>query len=670
MLDQNQSQPNQPAPNPADDATRRSTGAPHPFNMNRSFDGSAKFIPVRSTQPATPVTPLSVSAPRSAAITPPSPAQQTAARLTELLSQADSALPRLESALAEEHAANARAQRLATDMEERLKLGVRMLQAFDVQSERGERIAGRAVSAIEEVERILKDALEHAHAALQSEAERVAREKVAQISSELDLQRDRVRELTSAADRIARDACARMESEAEAHRDRLRQAEAVSDEAANERLGRLMQEVGSQLERLRKSEIDAELTTAERIGRLSQAVDGELARFGQSFRAAGEAEGRRIEALVTVAEERFAALREAERSVADTTTARLADASAKVDEIMARASSSAHELERRASQLIEENQARLERELGWRFERVKEVEARIEQAANTALVAVDAALGDRLSTIDALIARAEVAATRVEAALSQAGDASAMIERSERAMGALAGLSSEATRVIDLLAGRVSDASALREVLGRLVHELAAAREVVHGDMRRMRDDLGWLAEKSERLTGELVDRADRATAAGESIRAATDAAAPLLDELRGWAPMLSDPPRERLKPLSDAIASGVRSELAREMQGFSKSLRQLASSADATFKSVTIETDLLRPSRVAAPAAAVMATTAVADAERDLARSFVNEIARLGPVSTIGPDTPIVVFKGTGIPDVTANPPFIATNRPLELDA
>jgi len=27
-------------------------------------------------------------------------------------------------------------------------------------------------------------------------------------------------------------------------------------------------------------------------------------------------------------------------------------------------------------------------------------------------------------------------------------------------------------------------------------------------------------------------------------------------------------------------------------------------------------------------------------------------------------------VFKGTGIPDVTANPPFIATNRPLELDA
>ncbi len=702
MLDQNQPQSTPSGSNAPSDASRPSGSVPptQRFDMSKSFEGAAKFIPVRSTPAAAQSAPLSVSAPKSAAVATPTPAQQIATRLGELLTRAEAALPKLESTLAEEHAANARAEKVATDIEERLRLGVRMLQAFEVQSDRGERVASRAVAAIEEVERILKDAVEQSHAALQREAERVVREKVSLIAGDLEAHRERFRQFEASAEQLAHEKLSRALAEIDAHRERLAQAEAVSETAANERVGRLVHMLESEHERLKKAEIDAELTMAERIGRLSHAIDAEAARFDSTLRERTGAEVRRLEELSAAADARLRSVEHATDAAASAHAARLSDATAHIDALIARASTAGADLERHATTLIDEQRARLERELAWRFDRVAEVEARIEQAANTALVAVDAALGDRLTRIDEAIARADVASQRVDAALSQAGDASVMIERSERAMGALAGLSAESQRMIDSLAARVGDAAALREVLGSLVHELAAAREVVHGDMRRMRDDLGWLVEKSERLAGELVERADGAATAGQTLRAATDSALPILEELRGWSPLLSEPPREMLRPLTEAIAGGVRTELAREMQGFSKSLRQLATSADATFKSVTIETDLLRPVSTHGDAVSHGGSDTRREQgdtrrehgdtrrehantrDEDLARSFARELARMAPISTFNSETPVVVFHARGLsapsrdPDAgstevpPATPPLIASNRPLELDA
>jgi hypothetical protein len=154
------------------------------------------------------------------------------------------------------------------------------------------------------------------------------------------------------------------------------------------------------------------------------------------------------------------------------------------------------------------------------------------------------------------------------------------------------------------------------------------------------------------------------------------------------------------LRPLTEAIAGGVRTELAREMQGFSKSLRQLATSADATFKSVTIETDLLRPVSTHGDAVSHGGSDTRREhgdtrrehgdtrrehantRDEDLARSFARELARMAPISTFNSETPVVVFHARGLsapsrdPDAgstevpPATPPLIASNRPLELDA
>ena len=281
-----------------------------------------------------------------------------------------------------------------------------------------------------------------------------------------------------------------------------------------------------------------------------------------------------------------------------------------------------------------------------------------------ALAAVDTELGGRLAHIDSVVRRADEVAARADDALARMAEAGAMIERSERATAALAGLSGESLRLIETLATRVSDATALREVLGKIIHELAAAREVVHGDMRRMRDDLGWLVEKSERLTGDLIERADHAATTGDSIRAITDAAQPVLADLRVWGPILEDPSREGVRPITTAIASGVREELTSDMHGFASALRQLAASADGAFKSVTIETGMFRDGRPGD------ATARSAVPSRDLARMFERELAQLGPVSTFSSDPAGVLSIPTPAGGVSATPPTLAANRPLDLEA
>jgi hypothetical protein len=304
MLDQNQPQSTPSGSNAPSDASRPSGSVPptQRFDMSKSFEGAAKFIPVRSTPTAAQSAPLSVSAPKSAAVATPTPAQQIATRLGELLTRAEAALPKLESTLAEEHAANTRAEKVATDIEERLRLGVRMLQAFEVQSDRGERVASRAVAAIEEVERILKDAVEQSHAALQREAERVVREKVSLIAGDLEAHRESFRQFEASAEQLAHEKLSRALAEIDAHRERLVQAEAVSETAANERVGRLVHMLESEHERLKKAEIDAELTMAERIGRLSHAIDAEAARFDSTLRERTGAEVRRLEELSAAAD--------------------------------------------------------------------------------------------------------------------------------------------------------------------------------------------------------------------------------------------------------------------------------------------------------------------------------------------------------------------------------
>jgi chromosome segregation ATPase len=290
-----------------------------------------------------------------------------------------------------------------------------------------------------------------------------------------------------------------------------------------------------------------------------------------------------------------------------------------------------------ADRLAREKFEWLERELSWRFDRVKEVEERIEQAANGKLAWLDSELEQRLCTINDTVARAGQFLERSESAITRLEGTGELVDRAERATAALAGLTSEGQRHIETLVNRTGDASALREALGTLVHELAAAREVVQGDMRRMRDDLGWLVEKSERLTGELVERADQATQTSETLRATAAAAAPMMDELAAWSPLLSGTDRDRLRPIADTIAGTVRDELAADMRGFSSALRQLASRADGAFANIRVDTTLVAPD------------------PKEFVRSFTNEISRLGHVAQVMPEIE------------TAS--TIAVNRTIELD-
>ena len=691
MLEQNGQQPNSSSAPSGSGATPSPNGTA-PFDLTRPLDGAAKFIPVRTSQLTSPAAPISVPAPRAATAVPlaASPSQTVASKLSDLVNRADRALPRLETRLSEEQAATERAVRLTADIEERLKLGVRMLQAFDVQSARGESIASRAVKAIEEVERVLASAVQASQAALNSDAERLTREKLEEIARELDVQRERFRQFEQGAGQLAQEKLERIQHELDAQLGRIKRADLDATALADDRLASIRSLCDAQVDRLSRASADS-VADAERSAKeILHGTEVHLARLADAQEQVDRRESARIErfeaeltaraaAALALAEQRAAdtvvriehatangeerATRVAEQSIAQLEN----EVGARIERVKqaeARVEHAAAAAEERAARVAEQSIAQLENELNWRLERVKEVEARIEHAANMALAAVDTELGGRLAHIDSVVRRADEVAARADDALARMAEAGAMIERSERATAALAGLSGESLRLIETLATRVSDATALREVLGKIIHELAAAREVVHGDMRRMRDDLGWLVEKSERLTGDLIERADHAATTGDSIRAITDAAQPVLADLRVWGPILEDPSREGVRPITTAIASGVREELTSDMHGFASALRQLAASADGAFKSVTIETGMFRDGRPGD------ATARSAVPSRDLARMFERELAQLGPVSTFSSDPAGVLSIPTPAGGVSATPPTLAANRPLDLEA
>jgi hypothetical protein len=640
MLDQNSQQPNG-SPSPAGSGASQPADGSIPFDLSRPLDGAAKFIPVRTAQLPSPAAPISVSAPRSATAVPipASPSQATASKLSDLIARADRALPRLEARLSEEHAATDRAAWLTADIEERLKLGVRMLQAFEVQSSRGESIASRAMQAIEEAERVLAETARTAQVALQSDADRIVTDKLAEIERDLEAQRERFRQFESGAGLLAQEKLGQIQGELDVQLGRLKRADLDATALADDRLSAIRALCEAQVDRISRASGDSVADIAAAGQRVFGEAESHIARLLAAQQAADNREAERLEKF------------EAELA------ARLDAARAKTEEAAAAAES-------HAARVTSEAATRLESELNWRIERVREVEARIEHAANTALAAVDAELGARLSQVDGLVRRADLATARFDEAMARMEEAGRMIERSERATAALAGLSGESARLIETLAARVGDATALREVLGKLVHELAAAREVVQGDMRRMRDELGWLVGKSERLTGELVERAGRAASTAESIRAVTDAAEPILAELALWSPLLQDPSADRVRPITTAIAAGVRDELASDMHGVASVLRQLAARADGAFKTVSIETDMLRePDGREDPQD--HATSA-----RDLARSFERQLSQLGPISTFSSSTDGLLPPVEPGSAISAKPPTLSANRPLDLEA
>ncbi len=295
-----------------------------------------------------------------------------------------------------------------------------------------------------------------------------------------------------------------------------------------------------------------------------------------------------------------------------------------------------------AEQAVREKIAEVERELAWRFDRVKEVEERIEQAANGSLAWLDREIGDRLARLSDACAKAESAAGRADAVLGRLAGATEQIDRGEAVARALEAANGESLKRLETLAARTQDAAAMREALGAVTQDVAASREVVQGELRRMRDDLFWLTERGERISAELVERADSAAASAQAMRSQLDALSPTLRELAAWGPLLSGENRERIRPVAEAIAGRVRDELATDMRGFSLALRQFADRADHAFAQVRLDPALVE-----------------VDA-KSAARVFATELSRLGPL----PAMPANDDAGSGRkPGVV-----IAANRPLDL--
>ena len=670
MLEQNNTQPDGSSRDGSQGAGKPASGL-KPFDMSRSFEGAPKFIPVRSSQLPTPATPVSVAPPRGSTAAPVAtgPANATATRLSDLVQRAEAALPKLESRLNDYYGSTERGAQLTSDLEERLKLGVRMLQAFDVQSARGESMASRAVEAIDEFERVVAGTLGDSQTTLRSEIDRIVAEKIEEIAKGLDAQRERFRQFESGAEQLAQEKLARLQGELDAQLGRLRRADLDAVQASDERLSAIRSLCDAQVDRLARASTDSVAATSAAGERVFAETEAHVARLTEAQRLIDDRERNLVERFDAELAARL-----------DAVLARQGGFAAELEARIERAAAAAEE---RATRLAAEAIARLESELAWRVDRVKEVEARIEQAANTALAAVDSEFGQRLAHIDTMISRADAVTARTEQSLARMTEAGEMIERSERATAALAGLSAESLRLIESLAARVGDATALREVLGKLIHELSAAREVVHGDMRRMRDELGWLVQKSERLTGELVERADHAASTGESIRAITDAAQPVLADLSVWGPILRDPSPASVRPLTEAIASGVREELSSDMHGFASALRQLAVRADGAFRSVSIETEHLQaPAEHGGThdnaaqhgfthhASSHHASSHQRPEHHGLARQFERELAELGPVSTFRPDGAPVLHPVDPRIAVTGKPPSLTANRPLDLEA
>ena len=335
-------------------------------------------------------------------------------------------------------------------------------------------------------------------------------------------------------------------------------------------------------------------------------------------------------------------------------------ASAQAQELLGRAESHAREsalsaenaIKQLAEGVIREKFEWIERELAWRFERVKEIEERIEQAANSKLTWLDAELGQRIGRIDDACTNAQTAIVRAESALERLGQASALVERAERISDLLATANDSSSRNIESLALRIHEATTLRESIGAVTGDVAAAREAIAGELRRMRDDLFWLTDRGERISGELVERADAGAVCVQALRVQTEAAGPVLGELSAWMPLLTGEHRERLRPLADAVAGRVRDTLATDMRGFSSALRQLADRAEGAFANVNVDPALIE-----------------VDA-RSIARSFATELSRLAPMPQVDTDAPARTSAARGVRAATGtqDTPVISANQPIEI--
>lgn len=111
--------------------------------------------------------PLSVSAPRATAVALQAP-NRPADRLSDLVARSEMALVHLESRLNDERSASERAVRATAEMEERLRLGVRMLQALDMQVERGEQAAAQAQEMLARSQELLAQTHGQLHAITRS----------------------------------------------------------------------------------------------------------------------------------------------------------------------------------------------------------------------------------------------------------------------------------------------------------------------------------------------------------------------------------------------------------------------------------------------------------------------------------------------------------------------
>ena len=489
---------------------------------------------------------ISVSAPHPVSSNGP-------ARLSDLVVRAEPLVARLESSLADLSGNADRAAKSATELDERLRLGVRMLQAFDVQ-----------------VERCAK-------------ASDAARGTLSSLEASIDTAREAIQSLAAP---VAADAGA---------------AGAAIDE-------------------------DALRTIVDR------ALDARIATLGATI------------------DERLGAL---------------------VEERLARAGFD--------DAAIEARLASIDEQIGWRVARAHEaaaeVEARIDAAIAGKLAWIDGELGARLERLGQTVGAADHACGRIEHALGAANERAGGLEsalerltaiepvlaRAERAGEAITALGTDAERHIETLAARNGDAAALRESLGTTLHELSAARESAQGELRRLRDDLGWLVEKAERISGELVEKADDANRRAGEVAGALEGLAPALAEVERLAPALAEVEslreflasgHDRVAPIAESIAEGiastVRDELRADMRGFATALRQLATRAESSFSTVRIDASLLSRDHRAGPGANHAAPN---DAATGLTASIASELSRL---------------SGTA----TEPPPSIAVNRPVELEA
>lgn len=476
--------------------------------------------------------PISVPAPRPAAQSGPT-------RLSELVARAEPLVARLESSLADLPSHAERATRSATELDERLRLGVRMLQAFDVQ-----------------VDRCAK-------------ASDTARGTLSSLDASIDAAREAIQSLA---------------------------APATIDGSGN------------------PAAIDGDALRAL----VDRALDARLAALGSSI------------------EERLGAM------IAERTTQAGVDPAG-----------------------IESKLASIDEQIAWRVARAQEaaaeVEARIDAAIAGKLAWIDGELGARLERLGQTVGAADAACGRIEQALGAAderagGLASALerlgavepvLARAERAAEATAALGADAERHIETLAARNGDAAALRESLGTTLHELSAARESAQGELRRLRDDLGWLVEKAERISGELVEKADDANRRAIEVAGALDGLAPALAEAESLRGFLANG-HDRVAPVAESIAEGiastVRDELRADMRGFATALRQLATRAESSFSTVRIDASLLARDARAGHGPSD-------DAATGLTATLASELSRL---------------SGTA----TEAPPAIAVNRPVELDA